>query len=157
MHGLQPGPLLFRDNPEIVYTIIATALIANCFMVVFMVLSVAVLAKLMNVSRAVLVPIVMVFCVVGAYALQNRMFDVWVMLAFGAIGFGMESVKIPLPPFVIGFILAPIAEEKLGTGLQASGGSYLPPLTSPISVAFCLIAAVLLIWPIFRRMRQTEQ
>jgi putative tricarboxylic transport membrane protein len=155
IHGLQPGPLLFRDNPEIVYTIIATTLVANCFMVVFMVLSVAILARLMNVSRAVLVPVVMVFCVVGSFALQNRMFDVWVMLAFGAIGFAMESVKVPLAPFVIGFILAPIAEENLGTGLQASGGSYLPLVNSPFSLAFCLVAAALLIWPILRRWRGT--
>ena len=74
------------------------------------------------------------------------------MLGFGAVGLALESIGIPLAPFVIGFILAPIAEENLGAGLQASGGSYMPILTSPISLVFCLLAAGLLIWPIFRRL-----
>jgi putative tricarboxylic transport membrane protein len=153
LHGLTPGPLLFRDNPEVVYTIMATALVANFAMAVFMLASVRYLTRLMTAPRAYLVPVILVCCVVGAYAQNNRMFDVWVMLAFGAAGFGMESIKIPLAPFVIGFILAPIAEENLGAGLQASGGSYLPILTSPISLVFCLLAAGLLVWPIFRRLR----
>ena len=73
------------------------------------------------------------------------------MLAFDAVGFAMEAIKIPLAPFVIGFILAPIAEENLGAGLQASGGSYLPILTGPLSLVSCLLAVGLIIWPIFRR------
>ncbi|HRX80776.1 MAG TPA: tripartite tricarboxylate transporter permease, partial [Pirellulaceae bacterium] len=157
LHGLTPGPLLFRDNPEVVYTIMATAFVANFAMAVFMLVSIRYLTKLMTAPRAYLVPVISVCCVVGSYAQNNRMFDVWVMLAFGAVGFTMESIKIPLAPFVIGFILAPIAEENLGAGLQASGGSYLPILTSPISLFFCLLAAGLLIWPIFRRIRSPRR
>lgn len=152
LHGLTPGPLLFRDNPEVVYTIMATTLVANFAMAAFMLLSIRYLTQLMTAPRAYLVPIVLVCCVVGSYAQGNRMFDVWVMLLFGAVGFGMESLRIPLAPFVIGFILAPIAEENLGAGLQASGGSYLPIVSSPISCVFCLFAVVLLIWPILRRL-----
>ncbi|MCA9120172.1 MAG: tripartite tricarboxylate transporter permease [Planctomycetaceae bacterium] len=155
LHGLTPGPLLFRDNPEVVYTIMAATLVANFAMAGFMLASIRYLTKLMNAPRAYLVPVILVCCVVGSYAQNNRMFDVWVMLAFGAFGFALESIKIPLAPFVIGFILAPIAEENLGAGLQASGGSYLPILTSPISLVFCLFAAGLLIWPIFRRVRNS--
>lgn len=151
LHGLTPGPLLFRDNPEVVYTIMATTLVANFAMAAFMLVSIRYLTRLMTAPRAYLVPVIMVCCVVGSFAQNNRMFDVWVMIAFGAVGFAMESIKIPLAPFVIGFILAPIAEENLGAGLQASGGSYLPVLTSPISFVFCLLAAGLLIWPIVRR------
>ena len=151
LHGLTPGPLLFRDNPEVVYTIMATTLLANFAMAAFMLASIRYLTRLMTAPRAYLVPIIMVCCIVGSYAQNNRMFDVWVMMCFGAVGFAMESIKIPLAPFVIGFILAPIAEENLGAGLQASGGSYLPILTSPLSLVFCLLAAGLLIWPIFRR------
>lgn len=157
LHGLTPGPLLFRDNPEVVYTIMATTLVANFAMAAFMLASIRYLIRLMTAPRAYLVPVILVCCVVGSYAQNNRMFDVWVMLMFGAVGFAMESIKIPLAPFVIGFILAPIAEENLGAGLQASGGSYLPILTSPISLVFCLLAAGLLIWPIFRRYRNSHR
>lgn len=150
IHGLQPGPLLFQNNPDVVYTIMITMLAANCFMLIFMVASVGWLAKLMYVPRAYLIPIILVFCVVGSYALSNRMFDVWVMLAFGLIGFGMEKLKIPLAPFVIGFVLAPVAEESLSAGLMISGGSYLPIVSRPISCTFFLIAMVLLVWPLYR-------
>ena len=153
LHGLTPGPLLFKDSPEVVYTIMATTFVANCVMAAFMLGAIKSLTKLMLAPRAYLVPIIMVFCVVGSYAQNNRMFDVWVMLAFGGLGFALEAIRIPLAPFVIGFILAPIAEESLGAGLQSSGGSYWPIVTSPFSLLFCVVAALLLLWPVFRRMK----
>jgi len=154
IHGLTPGPLLFKYNPEVVYTMMAAVLLANIFMFLFMVASAGWLARLADTPRELLLPAVVVFCVVGSYGLNNRMFDIWVMLAFGLIGFGMEKLKIPLAPFVIGFVLAPIAEENLGAGLMASGGSYLPLITRPVSLFFCMIAAVLLLWPFVKRIRQ---
>lgn len=153
IHGLQPGPLLFENNPEVVYTIMAAVLLANCFMLAFMFAAVALLAKIMYVPRAFLVPVILVFCVVGSYALSNRMFDVWVMLAFGLIGFGMEKTRIPLAPFVIGFVLAPVAEENLSAGLMISGGSYWPIVSRPLSLVFFLTSLVLLAWPFLRRKR----
>ena len=79
-------------------------LIANVGMFGMMLLSAKWISKLATIPRIYLLPIVVVFCVVGSYALNNRMFDVWVMLAFGVVGFIMERNKIPLAPFVIGFL-----------------------------------------------------
>ncbi len=79
------------------------------------------------------------------------MFDVWVMFCFGVIGFIMERFSIPLAPFVIGFVLAPLAEESLSSGLMASGGSFSPLVTRPISLSLILIALVLLFFPLMRR------
>ena len=73
------------------------------------------------------------------------------MLAFGAVGFFLESRRIPLAPFVIGFVLAPIAEEHLSAGLMQTDGSYLPLVTRPISATFCAIAAALLGWSLWRQ------
>ncbi len=154
IHGLTPGPLLFKDNPDVVYTMMGAVLLANIFMFVFMVLTAGWLARLADTPRELLLPAVLVFCVIGSYALGNRMFDVWVMLIFGAVGFGMEKLKIPLAPFVIGFVLAPVAEVHLGTGLMASGGSYWPLVTRPVSLFFMMIAMVLLAWPIVKRLRR---
>lgn len=153
IHGLQPGPLLFRDNPDVVYTIMATALVANVVMVVFMVAALGVLARLMYAPRNFLIPIVLVFCVVGSFALNNRMFDVWVMLAMAGVGFFLERKKIPLAPFVIGFVLAPVAEESLGAGLQSSAGSYWPLVSSPFSLVFCGISLALALWPVVKMSR----
>lgn len=151
LHGLQPGPLLFKQSPSLIYTIMWTYFIANIVMFVFLVLAVRHIARLMEVPRALLIPVILTFCVVGSYALGNRMFDVWVMLAFGLVGFGMEKLRIPLAPFVIGFVLGPVAETNLCAGLMASGGSYLPLVTRPMSAVFLVVSAVLLVVPIMRR------
>lgn len=157
LHGLQPGPLLFRDHPEIAYTIIVTMLIANTFMLLFMMASVRFLAKLVDVPRGLLLPVILVFCVLGSYALANRMFDVWVMLAFGVLGFAMENAKIPLAPFVIGFVLAPEAEKNLGKGLITSGGSLWPIITRPISAAFFCLAVLMFFWPLWQRWKKRQE
>ncbi len=156
IHGLQPGPLLFEHNPVAVHTIISAMLVANLMMFAVMFASVGWLAKLSRVRRVYLLPIILVFCVVGSYALANRMFDVWIMLGFGVAGCLMERAKIPLAPFVIGFVLSPVAEEHLAAGLMQSGGSFLPIFTRPISLAFFCIAVALAGWSLARR-RQTNQ
>ena len=144
LHGLQPGMLLFKENPEIVYTVMGSMLLANCVMFVFMIFSVGWIARLMAVPRPILLPVILVCCVVGSFALNNRTFDVGVMLAFGLLGFAMDRFRIPLAPFVIGFVLAPVAERNLGTGLQSSDGSIGPMLTSPIAAGF-LVASILIL------------
>ena len=144
LHGLQPGPLLFRQNPEAIHAIIGTMLVANVVMFLLMLVGARWIAKLSAVPRKILSPLVVLSCLWGAYALSGRWFDVFVMLGFGILGWLMERFKIPLAPFVIGFVLAPVAEENLCAGLMASGGSYLPLLTRPVSLAFIILAVFLL-------------
>jgi putative tricarboxylic transport membrane protein len=151
IHEIQPGPLLFEHNPEVAHTVIGAALCANIYMFVFMLLAAGSISRLAVIRRPFLIPVVLTFCVIGSFALANRMFDVWVMLAFGLAGFGLERARIPLAPFVIGFVLAPIAEKNLLAGLMASGGSYGPMVTRPVSLLFLLISIALLVWPILRR------
>ena len=76
------------------------------------------------------------------------------MLAFGLAGFLLERCKVPLAPFVIGFVLAPIAEKKLGAGLQASNGSWWPLVTEPFALVCCLVALVLFVYPLWRSARR---
>ncbi len=148
IHRIQPGPMLFNERPVAVYTMMGAFLLSNIFMFVFMLLTARWVAKLIYVPRAVLAPCILVFCVAGSFALNNRMFDVWVMLAAGVAGFVMERCKIPLAPFVIGFVLAPLAEQSLGEGLQKSGGDYTPLLLHPVSSILLLIAIIMLFWPV---------
>ena len=151
IHGLQPGPLLFTNHPEIVNVVVATFFFANVVMFGFMLLASPWVARLGRLPSWFLLPTIITVCVVGCYSLGNRMFDVWVMFCFGGIGFLMERFSIPLAPFVIGFVLAPLAEESLGSGLMASGGSFLPLVSRPISFSLILIALVLLLMPLLRR------
>ncbi|QDV52637.1 tripartite tricarboxylate transporter substrate-binding protein [Gimesia fumaroli] len=154
LHGLQPGPRLFSDHPELVHTIMGTYFLANLVMFAVMIASVGFLAKLVRFPRPFLLPIIFTFCIAGAFALSNRMFDVWVMLGFGLLGLVLERNRIPLAPFVIGFVLGPIAEENLCAGLMSSHGSWLPIITRPISLLFVAISALLLMVPLVRRFRK---
>lgn len=160
IHSIQPGPTLFLTNADIVWGMMAAALLANILMWLLMTSSVRYIANLIYLPRSYVLPVVMVFCVIGSYALNNTMFDVWVMLLFGVLGFLLESARIPLGPFVIGFVLAPLAEEKLRSGLMMTAGDISPIVTRPFPLAFSIIALILLFWPLvrdWRRRRQAEQ
>ena len=148
IHSIQPGPTLFLTNNDIVWGMIAACLLANIMMWLMMTSSVKYIARLIYLPRSFVLPIVMMFCVIGSYALNNTMFDVWVMLGFGVVGFLLEKARIPLGPFVIGFVLAPLAEEKLRSGLMMTAGDFTPIFTRPFPLAFTLIAVALLLWPI---------
>ncbi|HAD58442.1 MAG TPA: hypothetical protein DCG12_04295 [Planctomycetaceae bacterium] len=151
IHGLQPGPRLFTDHPDVVYTIMGAMLLANIVMLFLMMRSLKLLSRLTSIPRSVLYPVIITFCVIGSYALANRIFDVWVMLAFGVLGFVLESRRIPLAPFVIGFVLGPIAEENLSTGLMSTNGDWSPLVTRPISLIFLCVALLLTAFPFLRR------
>jgi putative tricarboxylic transport membrane protein len=157
IHGLQPGPRLLEESPAMVYAIMGAMLIANGMMAIMMLVSMRTLARVVSVPRAFLLPVILCFCVIGSFALSHRLFDVWVMIGFAALGFVMESNRIPLAPFIIGFVLGPIAEKNLSLGLQASGGSYWPILTSPISLVFLLIAISMLLSSTWRRYRDSNR
>jgi len=150
IHNLTPGPLMFRDSPDVVYAIIAAALIANVLMFIIMLIATPMISRLMYVSRAYLVPPIVVFCIIGAFSQGNRLFDIWVMFVFGIVGFAMQAARIPTGPFIIGYILAPIAEVQLRSGLMIYDGSFLPLLTRPISLTFLIVAVVTVLWPLFK-------
>ncbi|MCZ6673570.1 MAG: tripartite tricarboxylate transporter permease [Verrucomicrobia bacterium] len=149
MHRIQPGPLLFQTNGELVWALMGGYLVANILMFLVMLFSTRLVARIININRAYLVPIIFVFCVIGAYALSNRIFDVWLVLAFGVVGFFLDRAKFPLGPFVIGFVLTAFLEENLRSGLQLSDGSYMPLLTRPLSLVFVLVAVFFLILPFY--------
>ena len=153
IHGLQPGPLLFENNPEVVHTISAAYLLANFVMCGFMLLTARWLVKLTEIPKGLLVPVILTFCVLGSYALANRMFDVWVMIGFGVLGIIFDRLKIPPAPFVIGFVLSPIAEENLCAALMASGGNWSGFLTKPMSAMLLIIAAITCLVTIIRSAR----
>jgi putative tricarboxylic transport membrane protein len=156
IHNLQPGPLLFKNNPEIVNTIFATHLVAHLIMFAMMTLGISVFARLMQLPRAFILPMVIVFSVLGAFALNNRPFDIWVMLGFGVLGILLELARVPLAPFVVGLVLAPVAETELRSGLMASAGSFRPLVERPIALTILVISAALFVWPFVREWRRVR-
>jgi len=157
MHNLRPGPLLFTTHPEIVNTIMPTHLVAHLAMFATMTLGTLVFARLMLIPRAILFPLIIVFCAIGAFAMDGQISDVWIMLLFGLVGLAMEIARFPLAPFVIGFVLAPLAEGKLRSALMISDGSLWPLVTRPISLLLLLVSVACFVWPIWREWRQRRR
>jgi putative tricarboxylic transport membrane protein len=146
MHAVTPGTLLFRNSPDLVVAIMGSMLIANVMMFAIMVVGARHIARLCTTPRSRLLPLILLFCVVGSYAFSGNMLDVWVMLAFGVVGFMLEKCRFPLGPFVIGLVLSPIAETSLRSGLMISAGSAAPIFTRPISAVFIAVSVALLVW-----------
>jgi putative tricarboxylic transport membrane protein len=153
IHHIQPGPLLFVTNSSLVWAMIAGYFIANIMMFIVMAGTYRQLAQVVLIPKFLLVPVVLVFCIIGSYSVGGQMFDVWVMLGFGLLGYFMEKMRVPLGPFVIGYVLAPMLERELRTALQLSDSSFLPLLERPAALLFCTIAIVMLVLPFIRRGR----
>ncbi len=146
IHGLQPGPMLFTNHPEVVYVIFAACLISHFVLFLCMTAGIRFLARLTTVPVWYLFPVILLFCVVGAFAENNRVFDVFVMLGFAVVGFAMEKTGFSLGAFVIGFILGPITERSLRAGLTLSDGSYLDIFMHPVSAVCVVLAAAMFVW-----------
>ena len=157
LHKIQPGPLLFTTNADLVWAIMAAYLIANLLMFVMMYFAAPYLANAVNLNRAILYPAIFVFCLIGAYSMSNRLFDVGVVLAFGIIGFLLEKARVPLGPFVIGYVLAGVMETELRSGLQSSQGSFMPLISRPISLTFVIISGVMLFYPLIADLRKKRK
>ena len=148
IHGITPGPLLFRTQGPLVYGVFAALLVANVMMLIVEFVGIRGFIRILSVPKNILLPIVIVFCVVGAYANNNRVFDVIAMVAFGILGYGMKKFDLPTAPTILAFILCPIVETNLRRGLMKSQGSFLPFLRSPIALVFILLAVVAMVYSI---------
>lgn len=138
-YGIRPGPNLFENSGQQVQTIFAIALITQFLLIPCGWLGVKAFSLIQKLPRRSVLAGVLVFSTVGAYAINNSMFDVSVMLAFGVIGFFLEACGVPVVPLILGLILGPLVEEKLRAGLIASEGSLLPFLTRPISLVLVVL------------------
>ncbi|WP_306119069.1 MULTISPECIES: tripartite tricarboxylate transporter permease [unclassified Roseitalea] len=149
IHGLQPGPGLYRSNPEFVETILASVLVANVIMLGVMYLATGWIARIASIPTKMLLPGVLVLCVIGSYALANSWYNVFVMLAFSAVGFFMERRNYPLAPMVIGLVLAPIAETSFRKATMYTGGDVLPLVFTPIPL-ICMALTAIMAYLMFR-------
>jgi len=155
IHGLRPGPWLFRDSPDFISTLF-WAFLAGIVITFFLGVGGAqIWARVLNTPRYILLPIILVLCVTGSYAISNSLFDVGVLLAFGVLGYLLKKVGIGPAAVVLGMILGPMLEENLRRALVLGNGSLLPFVTRPISLTLLLLVAITLAAS-FRQQRTTE-
>ncbi|MEN3009090.1 MAG: tripartite tricarboxylate transporter permease [Pseudothermotoga sp.] len=144
IHGIRAGPLLPLQHPEMIGYVAGAFVVATVLMVVFGLLVTRLFLKILLIPTEVLMPIIFVLCVVGTYVLNGRLFDVWVMLLFGLLGYFMRLNEFPAAPFVLGFILGPMADTNLRRALMLTKGNLAPFFTRPISLVL-IIAMILVI------------
>ena len=145
IHGLTPGPLLFAEQPHFVYGIFVAMFLANFVMLFQEYFGLRFFVRMLRIPKYILLPIIFVLCVVGVFGLNNRSFDAFIIVAFGAIGYFFIKYKLPVAPFIMGFILGPMVETYLRRALMLSQGDFTPFLTRPISAVFLGIAIVFVI------------
>lgn len=157
IHGITPGPLLFQTNGSLVYAIFAALIIANIFMVIVEFFGMRVFVKLLKIPKILLMPVIITICVVGAYSLNGRIFDIVTILIFGLIGYVMERNDLPLSPAILGFILGPITELNLRRGLMYSNGNFLVFFTKPISGVLLVVSILFVFYTFFKHIRETSK
>jgi putative tricarboxylic transport membrane protein len=153
IHGVTPGPLLLTQHPEIFWGLIASMYLGNVLLVILNVPLIGMWVQVLRVPYPILMPLIILFCLIGAYTVANSVMDVFLMLLFGLVGYFMKKLKYDAPPFILAFVLGPMLEYSLKQSLIFSKGSFMIFVTRPIT-AVCLAAAfVLLLLPLLPYIR----
>ncbi|MHC1761242.1 MAG: tripartite tricarboxylate transporter permease [Negativicutes bacterium] len=153
LHGLTPGPKLFIEKPEFVWGVIASLYIGNVILLIMNLPMARLFAKLVLVPFEIMFPLILTFCTIGAYSVNNTMWDVWVMLFFGIIGFFMKKLEFPMAATLLTFVLAKPIESSFVQSMLLSDGSLSIFFTRPISLTFMIIIAIILAASIFSAMK----
>ncbi len=149
--GLRPGPLLFRENPDVVSAIFAGLMLANVLILILGVLSVRLFPKVLKVPPSILFPIIFTLCFLGSFSLNNSTYDMFIALVFGVIGYVMHKTGFPAAPVVLGVILGPIAEDVLARALIISHGDWSVLFKSPIAIFFYVISTLSVVYSLKRQ------
>lgn len=157
LHGMTPGPLLFKTNGATVYAIFASMLVSTVLMGLIMLLCMKWFVKILKIPSYILIPCIIVLCSIGAYTLNYRTFDIWALLFFGLLGLGFSSVQVPLPPFILGFILGGSFEVNLRTGIQYAASDKYMILRRPLAMIFLVLAVFFFVYSIIKTVRQNKK
>jgi putative tricarboxylic transport membrane protein len=150
MWGFIPGPRLFTEQPDFVWSFVASLYAANIAAVVICLTMTPLLAYMLRTPYSIIAPIIVVFCLVGAYTIQNSFLDVWLALIFGVIGFVLRRLQYPMAPLVVALVLGAPTETYLRQSLILGDGSIGIFFERPISMWIMIVAIVLLFWPLYK-------
>jgi putative tricarboxylic transport membrane protein len=148
LNGLRPGPLLFRDAPEITSSVFGALMVASIAVFIVGLLTVRLLLRLLTIPYEIFSTMVLVFAVVGTFAIFNRAIDLWVMLVCGVLGFFAKQYEFPISALVLGLVLGSIAEVGLVNGIGVARGDWVVFFTRPFTVGTLALAAVLALLPL---------
>jgi len=153
IYGVQPGPLLIRNSPDLFWGVIASMYIGNIMLLVLNLPLIPLWVKVLKIPYAYLFSFILLFVCIGAYSLNNSVIDILIAIAFGMIGYFLKLFGYEAAPFVLGFVLGPLLETALKRSLVLSDGSFIIFLNRPISAFFLVLVIVTIILPILTRKR----
>jgi putative tricarboxylic transport membrane protein len=157
IHGLRPGPLLFQNNPDFVWAVIASMYIGNVMLLILNLPLVGMWASMLRIPYKILMPLIVTLSAVGVFATDNNVFDMWVMFAFGVIGYLMRKLEFPAAPAVLGLVLGPLVERSLRQSLTISHGDLSIFFTRPISAVLTICALLSLFAPLARALWRSRR
>lgn len=154
--GVRPGPLLFRQSPEVINALFVGLMFAQFLILGLGLLSVRVFPKVLKVPVRILFPIILALCFLGAFSLSNSIYDMLIAFAFGLVGYAMRKFGFGTAPVILGVILGPIAEQELGRALIMSHGNWGTLFQSPIAIVFYLISLISVTYSLSSGLRKTK-
>ena len=149
VHGLQPGPMLFLNQPKLMYVIFIAMYLANIIMLFAGLLVAKLFANFRKVRYSILGPVVFVFAAIGSFGIRNDVADIWIMFACGLIGYFFKKFKYPIAPLIIGLVLGPLTEVSLRKGLFMTDYALGPFLLRPIAGTILFIAVASVLWNLY--------
>ncbi|MFH1488235.1 MAG: tripartite tricarboxylate transporter permease [Pseudomonadota bacterium] len=147
MYGITPGPLLLIQHPDIFWGVVASMYVGNVMLLVLNLPLIPLWIKLLKIPYTYLFPLIVLFCIIGAYSMNGSTFEVQIMLVFGIVGYLMRKLNLEIPPFVMALVLGQMLEKTFRQSLIMSGGSLTIFFTRPISATFIIIAILLYVLP----------
>ena len=156
IHGVQPGPLLFRDNHEIFLAVLIAYVISTFMMLLLQIFSIRLLIKALLIPRYVLYPIILAMCVLGCFALNSNMFDVWVFLGIGILGYFLQYMQFPTLPFILGLILGKMTESNLSACWQMSEQSFWGIFDRPVAMGLLVVSLLSVLISLRVRAKNTQ-
>lgn len=154
IHGIQPGPLLMTQQPELFWGLIVSFGIGNIMLMILNIPLIGLWVSILKIPYRVLYPAILVFISLGVYSVNNNTFDVYLVAVLGIMGYGLAVLKFEAAPLLLGFVLGPMMEEYLRRALLLSRGDMMTFLDRPISASFIGFAAVLLLWSSFAALKR---
>jgi len=151
MWGIRPGPLLVTSNPNLVWGLIASMYIGNLLLLLMNVFLIPLFVALLRVPYSIMMGFIIIFASIGAYSVNNNMFDVWMMLGFGLLGYAMKKLQYPIVPLILAMVLGRLVENSLRQALILSAGSVTVFFTRPISAFFMVVALLAYCNPLIRK------
>jgi TctA family transporter len=152
MKNMNPGPALFTTNPQNIYAVFLLFIIANIIMIPLGILCIKVAKRILLVPREVLMPLILLFCVVGTFAINNSMFEVGIMLVAGILAYVLEANKFPIAPAILGVVLGGMLEENFITSMIKSNGDLGAFLARPIALCLAVVCLLVWTWPLMAKL-----